>query len=114
MGIKIVAIILGIIIAVCETIGAIGSGMVWKNITATRLWGFFLIIIGFGGSIGVYILMRKFIVNLGVAQAIFIGGTAVFAAIFTIYQTKTIRWEIIVGLILIAIGAIFINHLMTD
>jgi len=112
--IKIISILLGIITAAFETIGAIGSGTIWSTNSSDRIKGVLLIIFGFGGSIIVYILLRRFVTDFIIAQAFFIGGIALFAVLITIFIHKSFHWEIVIGLFFITIGAIVINRIVTN
>ena len=114
MNIKLITVLLGILTALFETIGALGSGMLWQS-QSNKLWSLLWIILGFGGSITTYVFMRKFITDLVLAQAVFIGGTAIFAVITTIILNKfNVRWEAVLGIIFIALGAILINRVLPD
>lgn len=105
----IISIFIAIFTAILETVGAFGSGLIWQD-ERKRVFAIFLILIGFGGASLAYVIMRKFIPDLAIAQAVFISGTALFAAVATIFINKNINWEMVVGIILVTIGAILINR----
>ncbi len=113
MSVKIIAISLALLTALFETVGAYGCGIYWSK-TNGKLFPILLILMGFGGSIVTYLIMRKLIPDLAVGQAFFIGGTAVFAVLVALISTKTFDLMVAVGIIVIAIGAIIINRALPE
>lgn len=111
--ILILSIILGIITAVFETFGALGAGYFWEH-PSKRWLGLIVIIFGFGGSIFTYVMMRKFITDLSLGQAIFISGTALFAVISSVIINRSINWQIILGLLSITLGVLIINQVLPE
>lgn len=111
--VKILVIFFALSTALLETIGATGSSLVWFK--ETRIKGILLVILGFGGSIVAYVLMRRYIENLVLAQSIFIAGVAVFTVAVAIFSKNIIfNLQIFFGLVLISIGSIIINQYIPD
>lgn len=112
---KLTIIFFALLTAIFETVGANGSTLLWDSETS-KSKAILLIILGFGGSVLAYIMMRKYVVDLVLAQSIFIAGTALFAlvSVFFFQNNTNIDPKIIIGIVLIAVGAVIVNNYLPE
>lgn len=108
MWIYFLVVILALLTAAFETYGAFAAGKLWQDGVNSWFW-IFGIGMGFGSSVFIYVVMRRYVPDLLIAQTAFIAGIALFPVLLAVWSEKTVGREVVLGLLLVATGAMLIT-----